>query len=170
MPFVLVREAIGEDHAGGIIAWFLWRANACLGFVGASLTGNPFKGRAPLRTTGEIVIARSVAIWRSHITRGDHTDATHALYSLARLASRGLGQGFATYVEIARQLSVHGWALRAKPSAHSADARALWMRFRKAPGVHFARKKPDGVVLEFTVMLEGSPAFAAPGPVIAAPA
>lgn len=164
VPFVLVREAVGRDHVGHMIAWFLWRDADCVGYLGASLPTDPFTGGAPLPSTRALDVKRSVDIWRSHIADGSGLGMGQ---TLARTPSRGLGLGSAAYVEIIRQLSLHGWALRSKPSARSADAKALWKRIREAPGVELVRRRPNGVMLEFAVMLAGTPALRAPGPVIA---
>jgi hypothetical protein len=140
VPFVLVREAIGADHVGQMIACFLWRDSACVGFLGATLTGDPFGGGAPLRSRRGLDVKRTVAIWRSHITTGGGGESKECLHDFARLPSRGLGLAFASYVEIVRQLSVHGWALRSKPSARNSYANALWHRLRATTGIEVVRR------------------------------
>jgi hypothetical protein len=168
IPFVLVREAIGSDHVGSMLAWLVWRDDACVGYVGATLPAeNPFAGGAPLAGRKALSLYRAVAIWRSHIVDG--TGSGHGAHVLARVKSRGLGIMSAAYVEIVRQLSEHGWALRSTPKARSEDAKALWRRLRSTPDVEVLRRRAAGDVREFAFMMLGASSLAVPGPAVMRP-
>lgn len=169
VPFVLVREAIGSDHVGSMVAWLVWRGDACVGYVGATLGGlNPFAGGAPLASRKAFSPHRAVAIWRTHIVDG--SGHGHGAHVLARVPSRRLGIMSSAYVEIIRQLSAHGWALRSTPKARSADAKALWGRLHATPAiVVLKRRAPAGEMREFAFMLAGAPTLAVPGPTVARP-
>lgn len=164
VPFVLVREELGTDRVGHMIAWFLWRGRACVGFLGASLLDNPFVGGQPIGSADALNVRHSVDIWRSHVADGRGVGQIAEQFS--RMASRGLGLGYATYLEIIRQLSHHGWALRSYPTLRSPEAKAVWDRLGRAPGVNLVRPAHNWDMREFAIMFAGSPALRPPGPIV----
>lgn len=164
VPFVLVREAIGGDHVSSTLAWLIWRENACVGYVGTTLgTCDPFLDGEPLGSRRALNVFRRVTIWRSLIVDGTGSGTGGDV--LARVPSRGLGIMSTAYVEIVRQLSTHGWALRSNPKARTADANALWSRLRATPGIEVVRSRiENGEVREFAFMLVRTLAMIPPRP------
>lgn len=149
VPFVLVREQVGSDSYGSMLAWLLWRGDACVGYVGTTFpAGDPFADACHANSWAGLDVRRAVYIWRCHVVDG--TGRGTGAQVLARIPSRGLGLAFTSYVEIITQLSAHGWALSSNPKARSADAKRLWERLRDSPEVEILRsKKRDGVVRDY---------------------
>lgn len=147
IPFTLVREASGVDHVGRMLAWLVWREDACVGYIATSVQGlppsaDPFDrtaAAAPPRTRRDFSPWRVVAIWRSLIV--DETGLGTGAGVLARVPSRGLGIMNAAYADIVRQLSERGWVLRSNPHARSPDAKRLWKRLAATPGVQVVRSR-----------------------------
>ncbi len=140
-PFVLVREASAADAYGRMLAWFLWREDRCVGFVGANVAdprADPFAAGAPLTTRKALRPERRVTVVRCYLADG--TGAGMGEH-FAPLASRGLGLMTAAYVEIVRSLSEHGWALASNPAARTDAARRLWARLAAAPGIEVVRTR-----------------------------
>lgn len=140
--FVLVREAPGEDAFGRMFAWFLWREDACVGFIGtnvATRSGDPFGPGVPLVSRKDLHPKRRVDVVRCYLTDGTGTGMGK---HFSPIPSRGLGLMTAAYLQVIRDLSTHGWALASNPRARiSEESRRLWARLAATPGIEIVQKR-----------------------------
>lgn len=142
VPFVLVREEAARDAFGQMLAWFLWRGNACVGFLSGNIApglGSPFVSGRAYAARAEFRLGRQVNVVRCYVTDGAGKGMGEGF---APIASRGLGLMTAAYLQIIRELSGCGWALASNPAARISEAsRRLWQRIAATPGVEVVEKR-----------------------------